>query len=130
MNLKVLLPYQVFTETANVLRIEAETRDGSFGLLPHRRDCVAALTPGILTYETPQGGTIYLAVDQGVLVKAGDNVFVSVRRAIGGTNLGALHETVKREFLTLDEREKEVRMAVAKMEGSVMRHLAEFEHER
>ena len=44
--------------------------EGSFGLLPHRLDCVAALVPGILTYETKEDGTVYLAVDQGVLVKA------------------------------------------------------------
>ncbi len=81
-------------------RIVAETREGSFGILPHRLDCVAALAPGFFTYETKEGGTVYLAVDEGVLVKAGDDVLVSVRHAIGGTDLGQLHEAVKREFLT------------------------------
>ena len=52
MNLKVLLPFQIFAEKTGVSRIVAETREGSFGLLPHRLDCVAALAPGILTYET------------------------------------------------------------------------------
>ena len=33
-------------------RIVSETHEGAFGLLPHRLDCVAALTPGILVYET------------------------------------------------------------------------------
>ena len=46
MNLKVFLPFKIFTEKAGVLRLSAETRDGSFGLLPHRLDCVAALVPG------------------------------------------------------------------------------------
>ena len=52
MNLKILLPFQIFAEKTGVTRIVAETREGSFGLLPHRLDCVAALAPGILTYET------------------------------------------------------------------------------
>ena len=52
MNLKVLLPFQIFAEKTGVSRIVAETREGSFGLLPHRLDCVAALAPGILIYET------------------------------------------------------------------------------
>ena len=43
MNLKVLLPFRVFADRTGVSRIVAETREGSFGLLPHRRDCVAAL---------------------------------------------------------------------------------------
>jgi F-type H+-transporting ATPase subunit epsilon len=111
MNLKVLLPFQVFAEKTDVLRVIAETADGSFGLLPRRRDCVAALEPGILTYETAADGTVYVAIDQGVLVKFGA-------------------ESVKREFLTLNNQERDVRAAVARMEGSFMRHLEEFTHER
>ncbi len=127
MHLKILLPYQVFAEKTGVLRIVAETRQGSFGLLPNRLDCVAALTPGILTYETKEDGTVYLAVDEGVLVKAGADVMVSVRRAIGGTDLGRLHDAVKQQFLALDEQERDVRAAVAKMEGGLIRRLAEFQ---
>ena len=104
MNLKILLPSEIFAEKTDVLRIVAETCEGSFGILPHRLDCVAALAPGILTYETKEDGTVYVAVDEGVLVKAGADVLVSVRHAIGGTDLGQLHDAVKREFLTLDER--------------------------
>jgi F-type H+-transporting ATPase subunit epsilon len=130
MDLKVLVPFQVFAEKANVSRIVAETRDGSFGLLPHRLDCVAALAPGILVYETAEEGTAYLAVDEGVLVKAGASVLVSVRRAISGAGLAELHDAVRREFLTLDESERSVRVAVTKMEGSFMQHLEELKNER
>ena len=56
MNLKILLPFQIFAEKKGVSRIVAETREGSFGLLPHRLDCVAALEPGILIYETEAEG--------------------------------------------------------------------------
>ena len=117
-------------DKANVSRIVAETRDGSFGILPRRLDCVAALAPGIFTYRDNRGRTVYLAVDEGVLVKTGADVLVSVRRAIAGSDLGQLHEAVKREYLTLDEHEKDVRTAVAKMEGSFMHNLQEFNHER
>lgn len=130
MNLEILLPFQIFAHASDVLRVIAETREGSFGLLPHRLDCVAALVPGILTYETRASGTAYVAVDKGVLVKAGAQVLVSVRRAISGADLGQLHEAVKREFLALDEQERDVRAAVARMEGGFMRRLAEFERER
>jgi F-type H+-transporting ATPase subunit epsilon len=127
MNLKVLLPFEIFAEKTEVLRIVAETREGSFGILPHRLDCVAALAPGILTYETKQDGTVYLAVDEGVLVKAGQDVRVSVRHAIGGTDLSQLHEAVKREFLTLDEAEQRLRAAMSKIEGGFLRRVAELE---
>ena len=130
MNLRILLPFGVFAEKADVLRVVADTSDGSYGLLPHRLDCVAALVPGILTYETKDSGTVYVGIDQGVLVKAGDQVTVSVRRAIGGSELSQLKDTVKRDFLKLDAQERNLRTAVAKMESSLMVRLAEFEYDQ
>ena len=129
MNLKVLLPFQIFADKTGVARIVAETREGSFGLLPHRLDCVAALVPGILIYQTESDGEVLVAVDEGVLVKTGPDVLVSVRRAIGGTDLGQLHEAVEKEFLTLDEHEQSVRLAVAKLETGFLRRFATFQHE-
>ena len=129
MNLKVLLPFQIFAEKTGVSRIIAETRAGSFGLLPHRLDCVAGLAPGILIYENTEEGEIYVAVDEGVLVKTGLDVLVSVRNAIGGTDLAQLREAVEREFLNLNEREQNVRSVMAKMESSFIRRLVEFDHE-
>jgi len=129
MNLKVLLPSRIFAEKTGVSRIVAETSEGSFGLLPHRLDCVAALAPGILVYQTQSDGEVFVAVDEGVLVKTGVDVLVSVRRAIAGTELGQLREAVKREFLTLDEQEKSVRSATAKLEAGLLRRVANFQHE-
>jgi F-type H+-transporting ATPase subunit epsilon len=129
MNLKVLLPFQIFAEKTGVSRIVAETREGSFGILPRRLDCVAALAPGILIYETEEEGEVYAAVDEGVLVKTGPDVLVSVRNAIAGTDLGQLREAVEREFLSLDEREQSVRSALVKMESDLIRRLAEFHHD-
>ena len=126
MNLKVLLPFQIFAEKTRVSRIVVETHEGSLGLLPHRLDCVAALAPGILIFETKIEGEAYVAVDEGVLVKTGSDVLVSVRNAIAGTNLGQLREAVQREFLHLDEQEKNVRSVLAKMEGDLMRRMATF----
>ena len=129
MNLKILLPYKVFAEKTGVSRIVARSSEGSFGLLPHRLDCVAALVPGILVFETEAEGEVYMAVDEGVLVKSGQNVLVSVRNAIGGTDLSKLHEAVGQEFLNLDDQEKKVRSVLAKLESGFIRRFAEFHHE-
>ena len=129
MNLKVLLPFQVFAEKTGVSRIVAESRAGSFGLLPHRLDCVAALAPGILIYEDEAEGEVCVAVDEGVLIKTGPDVLVSARNAIAGTDLRQLREAVEREFLHLDERERAVRSVLAKMESGLIRRLVDFHHE-
>jgi F-type H+-transporting ATPase subunit epsilon len=129
MQLKILLPFRVFGVIENVSRIIAEARQGSFGLLPRRQDCVAALAPGILTYATEAAGEVYLAVDEGVLVKTGPQVVVCVRRALGGADLGQLRQAITREFLTQDEQQKHVRTVVAKLESGLVRRFAEFHHE-
>jgi len=129
MHLKILLPFGIFAEKTGVSRIVAETREGSFGLLPHRLDCVAALAPGILTYQNEGEGEVYAAVDEGVLVKTGLDVLVSVRNAIGGTDLDQLHAAVEKEFMNLDEREQSVRSVMAKMESDFISRLAEFHRE-
>jgi F-type H+-transporting ATPase subunit epsilon len=102
MNLRISLPTEIFAQKTEVLRIIAETHEGSFGLL--------------------------LAVDEGVLVKAGADVRVSVRHAIGGTDLSQLHDAVKREFLMLDEEERNVRAAITKMETGFIGRFAELQH--
>ena len=124
MNLKVLLPFRIFATKTGVSRIVVETHAGSFGLLPHRRDCVAPLVPGILTYETDAEGEAYLAVDEGVLVKTGQDVLVSVRRAMGGTGKGQLQQlsaSGEQAFLTLDGQEQSVREVMAKRERGCRR---------
>jgi F-type H+-transporting ATPase subunit epsilon len=128
MNLKILLPFQIFADVTGILRIVAQMREGSFGLLPHRRDCVAALAPGILIYETSAGREMYAAVDEGVLVKAGANVLVSVHRAIGGTDLGQLRQAVERQFLALDVQEDDARAVMAKLEAGFLHRLGAFQY--
>jgi F-type H+-transporting ATPase subunit beta len=87
MQLEVLLPFQVFADEPRVRASSWRRWQGSFGLLPQRLDCVAALVPGILIYETASDGEVFVAVDEGVLVKTGPDVLVSVRRAIRALTL-------------------------------------------
>jgi F-type H+-transporting ATPase subunit epsilon len=100
-----------------VSRIVAETREGSFGLLPHRLDCVAALAPGILIYETEAEGEVYVAVDEGVLVKTGPDVLVSVRNADRRNGPRPIARGGGAGVSDLDEREQSVRSVLAKMES-------------
>jgi F-type H+-transporting ATPase subunit epsilon len=129
MNLRVLLPFEVLAEETGVSRIVAETLEGTFGLLPRRLDCVAVLVPGILIYETESDGEVFLAVDEGVMVKAGPDVLVSVRRALGGADLGQLRDAVAHEYLALDQHEQKVRAVMAKLESGFLRRFDAFRHE-
>lgn len=126
MRLKILLPHQVYAEIDGVKRIVAETAQGAFGLLPKRLDCVAVLAAGILTFQTESADEVYIAVNEGILVKTGNDVLISVRNAIGGMTLGKLRAAVVQEFVNIDEGEKQVRAVLAKLESGFVRRFAEF----
>jgi F-type H+-transporting ATPase subunit epsilon len=128
MRLRILLPFKVFATCDAVARIVAPTRAGSFGLLPQRLDCVAALAPGIFSYTLSEASEVNLAIDEGVMVKTGADVLVCVRRAVGDADLGALRQAVEQEFLRLDDREKSVRSTLAQLEGGFIRRFVEFQH--
>lgn len=129
MTIKILLPFRIFDKIKNVKRVVAETGEGSFGVLPQRLDCVAALAPGIFTYETEEEGVQYLAIDEGILVKVGPEVLVSVRNAIGGADLGKLRESAENDFVELDENERKVRSVMAKLESGFIYNLEKFSKE-
>jgi len=125
MDLKILLPYKVFADIKNVVSIVAETSEGSFGFLPQRLDCVAVLVPGIFTYKTDK--VHYIAVDEGLLVKAGDQVMVSVRNAVGGVELGKLADAIKNEFASISADEEKVRYMASRLETGFLSRLKKFQ---
>ena len=129
MTMKILLPFQVFEQRTDVTNIVAETSAGSFGILPRRLDCVASIVPGILIYETARGEEKYVALDEGVLLKSGRNVFFSVRRAHRGDSLEALQRSVEEEFLHLDESEKSVQRVLARLETGIIRKFVKMSND-
>jgi len=122
--LKILLPAEMALDE-ETSKVTAEAENGSFTLLPRHIDFVAALVPGLLSYESA-GQEMFVAIDEGILVKRGDEVLVSVRGAVRGANLGQLRQTVEEQFKMLDERERKARSAVARIEAGVVRRFTEL----
>jgi F-type H+-transporting ATPase subunit epsilon len=126
MRLKVLLPTEVLLDE-EAGKVTAEAQNGFFCLLPAHIDFVTALVPGLLSFESKEGEEIFVAVDEGVLVKEGQNVWVSTRNAMRGTELGRLRKTIEDTFKVLDDREKTARSAMAKIEAGFVRRFLEIQ---
>jgi F-type H+-transporting ATPase subunit epsilon len=126
MRLKILLPTEVLLDE-EAGKVTAEAQNGFFCLLPAHIDFVTALVPGLLSFESKEGEEIFVAVDEGVLVKEGQNVWVSTRNAMRGTELGRLRKTIEDTFKVLDDREKTARSAMAKIEAGFVRRFLEIQ---
>ena len=127
MTLKVLLPRHVLVDE-EVGKVTAEAEDGAFCLLPRHIDFVAALVPGVLTFELADGREEFLAIDEGVLVKCGPEVLVSTRKGVRGSELGKLREKVQEEFEKLDERVETARTSLNKIEATFVHRFIEMKH--
>ena len=125
MLLKILLPAEILMQQ-EVKKIVAEAENGSFCLMPNHIDFVATLAPGLFTYEKAEGGQEIMAMDVGTLVKKGSDVLVSTRNAVRAPDLGKLKQVVMQQYDILDEREKMVRSASAKLEASLIRRFVEL----
>lgn len=125
MRLRILLPSMVLADTP-AQKITADGLHGSFTLLPRHVDFLAALVPGLLAYEPPDGQEAYAAVDGGLLVKYGQDVLVSTTRAVIGDDLARLRHTVDEEFLAIDERERATRGVMARLEADFIRRFLEL----
>lgn len=129
MKLKILLPAKVLLEE-EVEKITAEAENGFFTILPRHVDFVSALVPSIFTYVASGGSEQYLALDEGILVKQGDFLYVSAARAVQGESLEALQETVESELKVLGESEKKSRAVMSRLEADTLRRFTRLGGER
>jgi F-type H+-transporting ATPase subunit epsilon len=128
MRLTLCLPTRTLRED-EVAKVVAEAPNGAFGILPRHIDFVAALVPGILSITLEDGQEIFFGIHEGILVKRGPEVMISVRDAVKGEDLATLRRTVEREFLELDERERTARAALARLEAGVVRRFIQLEEQ-
>lgn len=120
MKLEVRTPTGMVLDEDEVRRVAAETVDGAFTVKPRHLDFVTTLVPGILAY-TVAGEERLLAVDRGVLVKAGAEVAVSVRDAVRGDSIGDLEQTVREHLERRSEHERRAVSALARLESNLVR---------
>ena len=125
MTVKVILPSVILLKQETV-KVVAEAQNGSFCLLPRHIDFVAALVPGILTLTSQDGDETFLAVDEGILVKRGPEVLISSGNAVRG-RLGELRQAVREQFHELNESEQQARLALDRLEASLVRQVFEWE---
>jgi F-type H+-transporting ATPase subunit epsilon len=75
---------------------------------------------------TSDGKEEFLAVDEGTLVKRGHEVLISTRNSVRGPDLGKLKQVIVEHFQEIDEHERQVRSATAKLEAELVQRFIEL----
>lgn len=110
----------------DVTRVDAEATHGAFTLLERHADTVLLLAPGLFSFRRPQGSEVYLAVDNGVLVKAGSQVRVACQRALIAGDLGQAAAAVRERFARRSDEERKARTALYRLEAEILRRVGEL----
>jgi F-type H+-transporting ATPase subunit epsilon len=110
--------------------LSARAQYGAFGMLPHHADVAIALAPSVLTLTEDDGAERVFGIDEGLLVKRGDQVSVAVRRAVEGQDLRDLHATVRARFVEVGEDERRARAALSRLEADMVRGFGDLKEAR
>lgn len=126
-HLQIITPTLVALQQT-VVKIIAETANGSFCLLPRHVDLVATLVPGILYCTDDEGLETYHAIGHGTLLKYGNQVRVATLMAVRGDNLAALQNTISERFLLEHEQAAAARTSLARLEAGTLRRFIDVEN--
>lgn len=128
MELEIITPLGI-ERFGEVLAIHAEGFEGNFTILPRHADYVSYIGPSIFAFSR-RGGDEYFGLDDGVLVKCGRKVSLSVRHAISGKSLPELKARVSGEFKNIDEGERKARRAMAELGGGIAKLILDLKEAR
>lgn len=129
MNVSLRLPDRQLYKCGAV-KLTARSVEGAFGVLPNHIDFVIALMPCVLMLTASDGDERIFGIDEGVLVKHGEDVDICVLRAVQSDDIDGLKATVRNTFTNMDEQEKIARSALSRLEADMARHFAKLKEIR
>lgn len=121
MTVQVRTPTRLVLDVAGIYSVRYETIDGCRTLEPRHLDGVDALSPGILTLTTASGEQTAAAVDEGILVKAGQAVTIAVRHVIPARGKSSLRQALREELARIRNTEADLRAALASLESRFLK---------
>ncbi len=123
MRLKFILPYKTILDK-EVNKITAPGSNGEFQILPKHIDGTWTLKAGILSITADK--ELYFAINQGVVVKQGNTVYLSTIQAIAGESLAELSKTVQDTITVLNDKERKAREVLIRLEMETLKKFMEI----
>jgi F-type H+-transporting ATPase subunit epsilon len=111
---------------AKVAKVSGESDRGSFTILPRHADGAMVLRPGLFSYVGEDGSEVFVAVDEGVLVKADRDVRVACQRAVVAGDLENARSALAQRLHGVSEHERKAKSVLMALEAEVLRRLGEL----
>ena len=125
MNLQVVTRGETIVDE-RVKKVTIDGAEGSRTYLPRHIDFVTAAVPSVMSWLSAEGDERFAAIDEGIVVKVGDELLVSTQYAVQGQELGRLRRMIDEEFEARSEHETMTRSALARLEASIVRRFMEL----
>lgn len=126
MNVCLRLPTQVLYQ-GTALKLFAVAENGAFEILPNHIDFVTSLVPSVLILALVDGSEKIIGIDEGILVKKGNQIEIAIQRGVLGKDLDSLQQNVQTRFIEVDEDERTARSALSRLEAGMVRQFAELQ---
>lgn len=120
MDLTVYSPLGTVLKT-KIKKVTFETLNGYYTLMPKHIDFVSAMNANIVRYTTVENEEKFVACHQGIVVKKGNDVTISVQKAVKSDTLDELQKTILIDFKESEEQRKELNTAMARLEVGLVR---------
>ena len=104
-------------------RVRLSDEDGAITLLERHLDYVTALAACVVELVPAEGGSVFLGVDGGILVKKGSEVRIASFRGIEGESVETLWKRMEESFRKKEENARKVRSILTKLEVDLAKGL-------
>lgn len=107
----------------DVTSFVATDKSGSFGIQAHHARMITALDYGLARYQRVNGDWYYLALPGGILYFTNNNLYISTRHFLRGTDYQRISAGLLEQLLKEEEALHEIKDSLNQLEQEMFRRL-------
>ncbi len=111
----------------DVTSFVATDKSGSFGIQAHHARMITALDYGLARYQRVDGDWCYLALPGGILYFVNNNLYISTRRFLLGTDYQRISTGLIEQLLKEEKALRVIKDSLGQLEQEMFRRLWQME---
>ncbi|MDR1494762.1 MAG: hypothetical protein LBI29_01855 [Rickettsiales bacterium] len=124
LNLRIYTPQKLFLEET-IIKIKVSEKGCNYTILPRHIDYLSSFSRSTISFRKLSGEEIFVWLNQGILVKCGREIQISVFSAVNGgssvANLKLTMDNTVKNFKNLVDSTKKFKLTMRNIGDKVMR---------